>query len=341
MAAFIVVVAGMRAAESLLVPFLLSLFIAVIVTPLLSWLKSRGLPSAVAIILIMVLIVTFGAVIGAIVGSSISDFRGELPQYQERLLLFSDGLQQHLAAMGVQIEVSQLREVFNPSRALTMAGNTLASFGNLMTDSVLILLTVMFILSEEMNFAEKFRYAFDEGGKTMEALERFTKSINKYMALKTLISLATGFTAMIAMMIVGVDYPVLWGLLAFLLNFIPTLGSLLAAIPPVILALVQLGVGDAIVVAVIYMSINTVIGSIVEPRFMGQGLNLSALVVFLSLVFWGWVLGSVGMLLSVPLTMTVKIALESFEDTQWIGVMLGSGVPSGSNSKSQILELPK
>ena len=323
LAAFIIVVAGMRAAESLLVPFLLSVFIAILVTPLLSWLRSRGLPNVGAILLIIVLIMFFGGIIGVIFSSSVSSFREELPSYQERLLMFSDGLRQKLVAIGVEIEPSQWREIFNPSQALTMAGNTLASFGSLMTDSLLILLTVTFILAEEVNFIDKLKYANHQGDKALSAMKNFTQSVNKYMAIKTLISLTTGLLVMGCLMVIGVDYAVLWGLLTFLLNFIPTLGSILAAIPPVLLAIIQLGIGEALATALVYLSINIIVGSIVEPRLMGRGLNLSSLVVFLSLVFWGWVLGPVGMLLSVPLTITVKIALECFEETHWIGVMLG------------------
>lgn len=325
MAAFIIVVAGMRAAESLLVPFLLSLFIAVIVTPLLSWLNNRGVPNWLSILLIVLGIIVIGFFIGAIVGSSINSFRSDLPEYQTRLLAVSDGLQQKLAAMGITIDRSQWRDIFNPSAALSMAGNTLASFGNLMTNSFLILLTVMFILAEEVNFSDKLRMAVPGGDKTINALHGFTSSVNKYMAIKTLISLLTGLIVLVSLWVIGVDYPVLWGLLAFLLNFIPTLGSILAAVPPVLLAMVQLGMPEAIATGAVFLAVNTVIGNVLEPRFMGKGLNLSSLVVFLSLVFWGWVLGPVGMLLSVPLTMTVKIALESFEDTYWVGVMLGSG----------------
>ncbi len=115
-----------------------------------------------------------------------------------------------------------------------------------------------------------------------------------------------------------------WRLLAFLLNYIITLGSILAAVPPLLLALIQRGVTEALAVGAVFFGINTIIGNVLEPRFMGKGLDLSSLVVFLSLVFWGWILGPVGMLLSVPLTMTVKIALENFEGTYWVAVMLGS-----------------
>ena len=324
MAAFVVVIAGMRAAESLLVPFLLSLFIAIIVTPLLTWLKDRGVPNGLAIVVIIAVVVSFGFAIGSIVGSSIENFREDLPFYQERLLVVSDNLLAKLSTLGFEVEPTQFREIFNPSAALTMAGNTLTGFGNVMADGFLILLTVIFILAEEVNFTEKFRYATGRQSNAMNALHSFTASVNKYMALKTVISLFTGIGVMICLWLIGVDYFVLWGLLAFLLNFIPTLGSILAAVPPVLLALVQLGVGEAIVTAIVFLVVNVVVGSVLEPRFMGKGLNLSSLVVFLSLVFWGWVLGPVGMLLSVPLTITVKIALENFDETRWVGVMLGS-----------------
>ena len=138
-------------------------------------------------------------------------------------------------------------------------------------------------------------------------------------------SLLTGTIILVWLWILGVDYFVLWGMLAFLLNFVPTLGSIIAAIPAVLLAVVQLGVGDAVLVGVGFLAVNLGVGNILEPRVMGRGLDLSTLVVFLSLVFWGWVLGPVGMLLSIPLTITVKIALESVDETRWIGVLLSSG----------------
>ncbi|ODS24362.1 hypothetical protein AB835_04145 [Candidatus Endobugula sertula] len=325
-AAFIVVVAGMRAAETILVPFLLSLFIAIICTPLLSMMKRYRIPTGISIGLIIVMMMLVGTFIGAIVGSSINSFRTDIPLYQERLLQLSYNIQEWLTSMGLVINQQLWKELFNPSAALTIAGNTLNSFGNMMTDGFMILLTVMFILAEEVNFIDKLRNASNSSKKTIDALMHFSSSINTYMAIKTLISLATGLLVMVALMMIGVDYPVLWGLLAFMLNFIPTFGSILAAIPPVLLAIVQLGFEEALITALLYVAVNIIVGSIIEPRVMGKGLDLSSLVVFLSLIFWGWVLGPVGMLLSVPLTIMVKIALENSPETHWIGVMLGSGV---------------
>ncbi len=154
------------------------------------------------------------------------------------------------------------------------------------------------------------------------------------MVIKTLVSLATGIAIAIWLGVLGVDYAMLWGLLAFLLNYVPNIGSIIAAIPAVLLALVQLGVGSALLAALGFLVVNAAIGNVIEPRFMGRGLGLSTLVVFLSLVFWGWVLGPVGMLLSVPLTMTVKIALESNEDTRWIAILLGPQPSAKSPSRT-------
>ncbi len=137
-----------------------------------------------------------------------------------------------------------------------------------------------------------------------------------------------------ALAIIGVDFPLLWGMLAFLLNYIPTFGSILAAIPPVLLAMVQLGPGHAIAALAVFVMLNVLLGNFVEPYFMGRRLGLSTLVVFLSLVFWGWVWGPVGMLLSVPLTMIVKIMLENTEDLSWIAVLLGAGPKHEPAAKS-------
>lgn len=336
LAAFIVVVAGMKAAESLLVPFFLSLFIAIISSPPLLWMRSKGMPTWLALLSIVFILVVVSILFGAIIGSSVGEFRKDLPDYQIKLVGLTAQLFERLESMGLAIDLQQLKENFNPSKALAMAGNTLASFGNLMTNFFLILLTVVFILGEEVSFADKLTHN-PTTRNSLGAIKKFTSGVNRYVAIKTMMSMLTGLLVLIWLWILGVDYFVLWGLLAFMLNFIPTLGSVLAAVPAVLLALVQLGVGDAALVAVGFLCVNFGVGNLLEPRVMGKGLDLSALVVFLSLVFWGWILGPVGMLLSIPLTMTVKIALESFEDTRWLGVMLGSGKGAREHNENKPL----
>ncbi|MFT7300132.1 MAG: AI-2 transport protein TqsA [Porticoccus sp.] len=324
-AAFVVVVAGIKSAEAILVPFLLSVFIALIFSPLLAWLRKKKVPSGLAIFLIVSLVVLGGWLIGVLVGSSINDFRQNLPEYQARLQEMSGGLLHWLSNHGMSFDIEQMKQSFDPSAVMQLAGNTLASFGNVMTNAFMILLTVVFILAEEMGFSEKFQFARNHAGTPNQELSRFSESVHSYLGLKSLLSLLTGVLVFIWLWILGVDYPVMWGLIAFLLNFIPTVGSIIAAVPTILLALIQLGPFPAGLVALGYLVVNVSVGSLLEPRLMGKGLNLSPLVVFLSLVFWGWVLGPVGMLLSIPLTIMVKISLENDEDTRWIGVMLGSG----------------
>lgn len=324
-AAFVVVAAGIKTAETLLVPFLLSVFIALIFSPLLSWLKKRKVPNGLAICLIISLVILVGWLIGILVGSSINDFRQNLPEYQVRLQEMSGGLLNWLSERGMTFDMEQMMQSFNPSAVMQLAGNTLASFGNVMTNAFMILLTVVFILAEEVGFSEKLQSARNHAGTPNGGLTRFADSVHSYLGIKSLLSLLTGVLVIIWLWILGVDYPVMWGLIAFLLNFIPTVGSIIAAVPAILLALIQLGPLSAGFVGLGYLVVNVVVGNLLEPRLMGKGLNLSPLVVFLSLVFWGWILGPVGMLLSIPLTIMVKIALENDEDTRWIGVMLGAG----------------
>ena len=262
--------------------------------------------------------------LGAVIGSSLDSFREDMPIYSAKLSAMSESLQQWLSARGIAIDATQWQSSFDPSAVMSLVGSTLASFGNVMTNSVMILLTVIFILAENITFAEKLKLARGNAN-SQQWLSKFSDSVQGYLAIKAAISVATGLLIFIWLSIVGVDYAVLWGLLAFLLNFVPTVGSFIAAVPAVLLALVQLGLGPAGLTLGGFVAVNFLMGSALEPRLMGKGLDLSPLVVFVSLVLWGWVLGPVGMLLSIPLTIMIKIALETQPDTRWISIMLGGG----------------
>ena len=180
------------------------------------------------------------------------------------------------------------------------------------------------MMLEASVFSQKILLIGDDTGKTMQKITGFLDNTQRYMAIKTLTSLITGILVTISMALVGVDYAVLWGFLAFVLNFIPNIGSIIAGVLAVLMTLIQLGVGPAVTVAVIFLAINILIGNLLEPRIMGRGVGLSTLVVFLSLIFWGWMFGPIGMLLSVPLTMLVKFAAEANEDTRWFAILLSS-----------------
>jgi AI-2 transport protein TqsA len=333
-AAFVVVVSGLKMAGPLLVPFLLAVFIAMIVSPLLNWLKVRKVPGGIAIVLIVALVFLVGLLLAAVIGSSVESFRQDIPVYSTKLSDMSTEVQQWLSLRGIDINAQQWQSSFDPGAVMGLVGSTLASFGNVMTNAVMILLTVVFILAENMSFGEKLRLARG-ADKSQAWLVSFSDAVHSYLAIKAAISLVTGILIFIWLSVLGVDYAVLWGLLAFLLNFIPTVGSFIAAVPAVLLALVQLGLLHAGLTLAGFVMVNLVMGNAVEPRWMGKGLNLSPLVVFVSLVLWGWVFGPVGMLLSIPLTIMIKIALENQPDTRWIGVMMGDAESSDQASDQQ------
>jgi predicted PurR-regulated permease PerM len=186
---------------------------------------------------------------------------------------------------------------------------------------------MVFILSEATVFPAKFRAVLGRETGHSSRLNKMVREVQEYLGIKTVISLATGILLGVWAWFMDLDFPVLLGLVAFVLNYVPTIGSLLAAIPALLLALIQFGVGHALLVSIGYIVVNTIFGNIIEPNLLGRRLGLSTLVVILSLLFWGWVWGPVGALLAMPLTMVVKIMLENTPDLRWVAVMLDKAPP--------------
>ncbi len=325
-ASFVVLVAGLKAAAALVIPLLLAIFIAVLCAPPLFWLEDRRLPTPLALLVVITGVVALMTGFGLFLGSSIADFSRAIPGYNARLHELSVGWLALLSERGLEVTPQQWKETVNPGAIMQLVGNLLSGLGGLLANGFLILLTTAFILMEAATFPNKLREVASDPEGVDERVDRVLTTLKRYLAIKTATSLATGGVVAGALAIVGVDFPLLWGLLAFLFNYVPSIGSVIASIPAILVALVQFGPGTSALVAAIYLVTNIAIGSVVEPRVMGQGLGLSPLVVLGSLVFWGWVLGPVGMLLSVPLTMTAKIALEADERTHWIAVLLGPSV---------------
>lgn len=319
----VIVVAGMRAAGPLLVPLILSIFLALICEPAVLWLQRKRLPSGVAVPLVIAGVILLGLALGAIAGASLSQFSQALPRYQAHLHNQMTQVLQWLGGLGLELSGQELLAYVDPSAAMRLGARMLSGLGQLLSNSFLILLTVTFILFEASAFRRKLLAIWGHGTGSLDRFTKFAEDVYQFLAIKTLVGLATGIVVGLWVGLLGVDFPVLWGLLAFLLNYVPNLGSIIAAAPAVLLALIQFGPGLALIVVLGYVVVNVVFGNLVEPKLMGRRLGLSTLTVFLSLVFWGWVLGPVGMILSVPLTMILKIALESGEETKWIAILLG------------------
>lgn len=323
MACFVIVIAGMKAAAGILVPFLLAVFISIISAPFLFGMQKLGIPNGLAIVVILTFIIVIGVLMIGLVGASISDFTANMRIYEDRVREETREVLRWVEARGVEVPEEQVMEQLNPAAAVRMFGRMLSGMGSTFSSAFLVLIMVLFMLLEAAGFPNKFRQVARDDVKAVEGLYRAVADVRHYMAIKTVISFVTGALITLILQLIGVSYPLLWGLLAFLFNFVPSIGSIIAAIPAVGLAFIELGLWPALYTAAGYAVVNVTLGNILEPRIVGHGLGLSPLIVILSLFFWGWVLGPIGMLLSVPLTMATKIAMDSNESTKGLALLLG------------------
>jgi AI-2 transport protein TqsA len=338
MASIVVILAGIKAATAIVVPFLLSVFIAMACSPIITWANQYRLPRAIAVVLVILIIVTFGLILAGLVSQSMNEFSLNIPRYREQLdgeFAWAIG---QLDTFNISVDKQQLLSYLDPGAAMNMATNLLSSLGGVLTDFLLILLIVVFMLFEAESVPKKIHIALDDPSMKIQQIDKFLVSVKNYLAIKTLVSLGTGIIIGLWLYFLGVDHFLLWAVLAFLLNYIPNIGSIIAAVPAVLLAFVQLGATTAGLTALGFVVSNMVMGNVIEPRYMGRGLGLSTLIVFLSLIFWGWLLGTVGMLLSVPLTMIVKIALESSPDTRWVALLLASDSDEKISNEEEVLD---
>ena len=321
-ALFIIIVAGMRAAASLINPILIAVFLSSLCAPLLYWLQRRGVPNGLAVAAIVLGLLVVALLLMIFVGRSLNTLAQQLPAYQERLTEIIAQAFDRLDHLGLDMAKSPLTDYVTPRKVMSLVYYGLSFFRGVFTNMFLIMLFVLFILLETAGFPRKLQAAFPDPEGTLGHFRTMTANVNRYMGFKALFSLATGISLWILLALIGVEFAGTWGVLAFFLNFIPAIGSFIAAIPAILWALVQLGLPSALLTLLAYFAVNIIIGNLLEPRFMGHKLGLSPLVVILSMIFWGWVLGPIGMVLSVPLTMIGKIALATSEDTRWIAVML-------------------
>jgi len=323
-AAIVIILSGIKYSESIISPLLIALFITAISAPSMLWLIKKKVPSALAVTIILLTIIVCGFFISSILSTSLHNFSENMPIYHERLQEITSTLSTTLSQYGLHLQVTELSKVFNLEKFMGFLGSTFSQVLGVLTNVLLILIMVLFLLLELKDFRYKLQLISKAPAQTMARLESVSVAISRYFKIKTVTSIITALSIILVLSIIGIDFPVLWGMVAFLLNFIPNIGSIIAAIPVVILALVQFGFVTAGEVILLYLIVNNVIGNFIEPKLMGHSLGLSTLIVFLSLVFWGWLLGPIGMFLSVPLTMVFNIIMDSNEETQWISTMLSN-----------------
>ncbi len=325
LAAVVVVIYGMQMMSVLLVPFLIAAFLALITVRPMLWLQAHRVPSVLAALLIVTMLMLVLVIVGAILGTSIAEFTAALPTYQARLDALNEQVFKFIVEnLNVDESTESMSDMIDPGFAMGLVAAILNALRDVLTNTFLIIFTMIFILLEAGTAKTKFQAAFGRSADSFEGARDFMQNLGRYLGIKTLVSLMTGLCAGLLTWALHVDFPLLWAMVAFLLNYIPTIGSIIAAVPAVLLALIQFGPGAAGATALGFIFINVIFGNLLEPRLMGYGVGISPLVVFVGLIAWGWIFGPVGMLLSVPLTMTLKMALENDERTRWVAILLGS-----------------
>ncbi|MCY4673661.1 MAG: AI-2E family transporter [Bacteroidetes bacterium] len=336
-------VAGVTLLElrSVLVPFSVALLLSFIFQPIVIYLKARRIPTVVALIVVFITLAAAATIIGYIVYSSAESLIGATERYLPRIdTVVADIerlLQQTAAAFGLAEGRMDLNQVIDPSTITNLLQNGIGEALTFAGNSFLVLLFMLFILAGSGELAVKVQRAYPAHiAKRITAVtDNISQQVRQYLVAKTLVSVGTGVLIFLTLWILGVDYPVFWGFLAFLLNYIPNIGSFVAVILPFGFALLQFDTLTIPIIAALLMwLIQMVMGNVVDPRLMAFRLNLSPLLVIVSLIFWGWLWGVAGMILAVPLTATLKIFFENIESLRPIAVLMGS--VSGTADKSTL-----
>jgi AI-2 transport protein TqsA len=323
-AALAIILAGMFYAKSIITLFLLAIFISIICIQPISWLEKKRVPKWLALILVIMGLIVIFAGFTFLIGETLSSFSSNVSKYESTLTTISSSFIQFLNEKGLKIPDGQLSNLIQPAKILEFTANAVNAILSMMGNTFMIFLVVLFILMEFGSFSVKAKAILHGSDAQIAYFSTIIRNVRQYLWLKTIVGLSEGILIYLGLLIIGVDYPLLWALIAFLMNYIPNIGSILASIPTILFALVQLGLTGALWTLGMFVFVHNVIGNFLEPKIMGRGLGLSTLVVFLSLIFWGFILGTVGMFLSVPFTMTIKIILEQNEKTRWIAILLGT-----------------
>ncbi|WP_439236632.1 AI-2E family transporter [Lonepinella koalarum] len=331
-AALVIIFAGIKVSSVIVVPFLLSLFIAIVCSPIIKFMTNRNIPHWLAIALLFLLILLIFFFLVGLINGSVQEFTKSMPQYRELMTERINDLLSFTRKWNIPFSMrpDAVVKYFDPSSVMNFASGLLMNFSNVVSNVFILILVVIFMLLEAPTAKRKFAIVFNKQQEDENHIERVLKSIIGYLGVKTIMSLLTGISIWALLTFVGVQYAILWATLSFLFNYIPSIGSIIAAVPIVLQAFLLNGFTTGFIVTISVIIINVSIGNVIEPRIMGKKLGLSTLVVFLSLLFWGWLLGTVGMLLSVPLTMALKIALESSPRTERYAILLSDRLPQKS-----------
>ncbi len=353
LAALVLVVGGLKAAQGFFIPVLIAFFIATVSFPLLNFLREKRIPRPLAVLLTVAVDFVFLAALAVLAVTLISDLQDKwnsryAAEVSQQIRDGSESLAAQLSEYGVADAKEKIDAAVNNNlsnlqnirfeRIWNVGTGVLGRVVGFLGTALITLILTVFMLSESRMFGRRLEAISQARGPNLTKLLNATRDIQRFLAIKTAVSLLTGVLAGLLCYMAGLDFYVLWGILAFFFNFIPVVGSIIAGVPPTILALLIAGFPDAILVAGGYLLINNFLGNFVEPMLVGRRFGISTLIIVISVVFWGWLWGPLGMLLAVPLTMVLKVFLESSDEFRWIGVAISSE-QSGGRAEETLLEV--
>jgi AI-2 transport protein TqsA len=325
-------------ASSIILPFALAVFISYMLNPLITFFERRRVPTVLSILIALVITFLVLNLFGMLIYTSIKAFASEFPRYSSRITILLQNLLDYLniprEALTNQVSEGERFHLLDQIRQLSLHKlilNTLGSMLNFMSNTFLVLLFLLFILIGRNQLIRKVEFAFkdDDSNRISEMIKNINRQIQNYLIAKGFTSSATGFLFFVVLSAFQVEFAIIWGILAFLLNFIPNIGSIIATALPLLIAFIQFGsISNVIWLSVFLIGIQMIIGNFIDPRIVGRRLNLSPLVVLFSLIFWGWLWGIIGMFLAVPISVIIKIIFENTDSLKFISVLMSHSAKS-------------
>jgi AI-2 transport protein TqsA len=338
LAALVVVFTGMRLAAPILDPILFSVVLALLFSPIYAWLRRRGVPTPLALVIMLVGLTVLFLGIAGIVGISIARFSGDIGSYTGKLNGQLDNIQSLTKSLGVS--KADLHKALSPSALTGAIGAILSGVADFLSNLFLILIIVLFLLAEGPSMMNRLRASTGEDHPQVARLTVFGHSVIRQLGLRAIVNLATATGVVVLLLVLRVDFPLMWGVLAFFLSFIPWIGLPLAVAPAVVLALAEHGLTSALLVIAGVTVINILAENALSPMLMGRGLSISPTVLFIGFIFWAWLLGGPGAFLAAPLTIFLILMLDTFPETRWLANVMGMGAPEPEETAVEPTERP-
>jgi AI-2 transport protein TqsA len=322
-AGVIITIAGLKAASAILAPLLLAIFLALLINPMLNWLRARGLPNWLSYLTLVAGIIITAIAVIVLISVSLNSLQENIPLYQQNLVKFTASLKSSLAGLGIDMSSFKVSNILSTQTLASAAGRLISTLVNQLTGAVFALLLFIFLLLEASQFPAKAIKAFGKDSPIVQHLGSFGSAVVTYVKVLTLTNEFVGVIWGLLLVVLGVDAALLWGFLAFILQYIPTIGLIIASVPAIIVALLGQSPTTALIVLLGVIVINSISANVIMPRLSAKQLELSTTVAFFSFIFWAWVFGAIGGVLSVVLTVGVKSMLEGYPESRGVALLLG------------------